>query len=198
MNSFFKNIIARRGKQVIGPAPDNKPFTVLKYPQKGMHRRDSKFLEASEEWLFNLDPDNGETGPAEGEIFTKEGDSFLIVGVQRDTNDDTNRAEVYELPYQLNYYALKGGTNKYGKAEMHPVTQILGNKEEVLRNMDRWAGSTLARETFLLPVPENEPAKGCQLALLDEQNNETRNVTIDKVQPLRSSSGKLIGWRLIG
>jgi hypothetical protein len=194
MNNAFNAIINRHGRDVVRQV--NGLVEVLKViisPQKGENRRATKFLEPNEFWLFSV-TDTLNPHPMEGTVFTRDAVNFLVVESQYDSNADTIKCGMYLLPFELDYYApLNDGTfTSDGRQKSQAVEKIYGNKEEVGRVLDRWKGLNEDTEVFVIPPVANKPAKGSKFSW----NGKTTE--IDKVQPLYSSNGKFIGWRLKG
>jgi len=193
MNNAFNTIINLRGRDVIRQLDGSDDvLKVIVTPQKGENRRATKFLEPNEFWLFSVN-DALSVHPSEGDIFTRDAGNFLIVETQYDTAADTLKCGVYMLPFQLEYHApIEDQYTDDGKPLFEAPITIFGNKEEVGRVLDRWKGLNEDTEVFIIPPVENKPRKGSKFVW----NGKT--TTIDKSQPLYSSNGKFIGWRLKG
>jgi hypothetical protein len=194
MNKSFNAIIQKHGKDVSHLKDGvTSAFKVILTPQIGENRRATKFLEPNEFWLFSYS-EGMLLKPTEGDVFTRNGKQFLIAETQFDTKLDTIKCGVYMLPFQLTYKAPVAGRTftSGGKPIFEADLLIYGNKEEVGRSLDHWMGVNEDTEFFILPPVDNKPIKGASVSL------NGKATEIDKVQPLYSSNGNFIGWRLKG
>lgn len=194
MNKAFDAIIKNHGKDVNHLKDGVKSaFKVILTPQIGENRRATKFLEPNEFWLFSYSEDMCHI-PTEGDVFTRNEKQYLIAETQFDSNMDTLKCGVYMLPFQLTYKApvSERSFTAGGKPLFEDDLLIYGNKEEVGRSLDHWMGVNEDTEFFILPPVDNKPIKGASVTL------DNKTTEIDKVQPLYSSNGNFIGWRLKG